>query len=86
MRAAEKGVSLSLLEVDVDSESADRGLLGIVKDTPAGPLALRTVVRIAAHDTEKSILRDIVEWADEHSPVDDAVRRAVPVELTVVVG
>jgi uncharacterized OsmC-like protein len=86
MRAAEKGVRLNLLEVDVDSESDDRGLLGIGEDTPAGPLGLRTVVRIAANDTEEAALRDIVQWADEHSPVDDAIRRAVPVELTVVIG
>ena len=86
MRAAEKGVSLNLLEVDVDSESDDRGLLGIGKDTPAGPLVLRTLVRIAAKDTEEAALHDIVRWADEHSPVDDALRRAVPVELTVLIG
>lgn len=47
---------------------------------------MRTVVRIATDDVEEAALRDIVRWADEHSPLDDAVRRAVPVELTVEIG
>lgn len=86
MRAAEKGVDLSLLEVEVDSESDNRGLLGLGDDIPAGPLGLRTLVRVAAADADDATLRDIVQWADEHSPVDDAVRRAVPVELVVMTG
>lgn len=86
MRAAETGVDLSLLEVEVDSESDNRGLLGLGDDIPAGPLGLRTLVRVAAADADDATLRDIVQWADEHSPVDDAVRRAVPVELVVMTG
>ncbi|MDR6558821.1 putative OsmC-like protein [Arthrobacter pascens] len=86
MRAAEEGVDLSLLEVEVDSESDNRGLLGLGDDIPAGPLGLRTLVRVAAADVDDATLRDIVQWADEHSPVDDAVRRAVPVELVVMTG
>jgi hypothetical protein len=61
-------------------------MLGLGDQVPAGPLDLRTVVRVAATDADETALRDIVQWADEHSPVDDAVRRAVPVELVVVTG
>jgi uncharacterized OsmC-like protein len=68
MRAAEEGVDLSLLEVEVDSESDNRGLLGLGDDVPAGPLGLRTLVRVAAADADDATLRDIVQWADEHSP------------------
>lgn len=86
MRAAETGVTLTLLQVDVDSDSDNRGLLGLDDGIPAGPLGLRTVVRVAAEDADEASLHAMVRWADEHSPVDDAVRRAVPVELAIVVG
>lgn len=85
MRAAETGVMLSRLEVEVDSESDDRGLLGIGSDVPAGPLGMRTVVRLASANADEAALGDLVRWADEHSPVDDAVRRAIPVELAIKV-
>jgi hypothetical protein len=76
---------LSRLEVEVDSESDDRGLLGIGPDVPAGPLVMRTVVRLASANSDEAALGDLVRWADEHSPVDDAVRRAIPVELAIKV-
>lgn len=83
MRAAETGVMLSRLEVEVDSESDNRGLLGIGPDVPAGPLGMRSVVRLSSANADEVALRDLVRWADEHSPVDDAVRRAVPLELAI---
>lgn len=50
---------------------------------PTGPLSVRTNVRIAAAGVEEEKLRDIVEWADVHSPVADALRRAVPSRIEV---
>jgi uncharacterized OsmC-like protein len=85
MRAAQEGISLSLLEVTVDSESDDRGLLGMNESTPAGPLTARVRVRIAAGGVSEERLRRLVEWADHHSPVTDCVRRAVPTALDVEV-
>ena len=41
MRAAERGVALHGLRVAVDSESDDRGILGIAENVPAGPLSMR---------------------------------------------
>src|SRR2546428_7501604 len=41
MRAAQESVSLSDLEVAVDSESDDRGILGIDDRVPAGPRSVR---------------------------------------------
>jgi uncharacterized OsmC-like protein len=78
MRAAELGVQLQRLEVTVDSESDDRGLLGMDEAIPAGPLSSRIRVRIEAAGVDPEQLRDLVEWADRHSPVSDAVRREVP--------
>lgn len=86
MRAAQLGVSLTDLEVTVDSESDDRGLLGLDESIPAGPLSFRVRVRVAAPGVTAEELRQLVEWADHHSPVADAVRRAVPVSLEVEIA
>jgi len=85
MRAAELGIRLRTLEVTVDSESDDRGLLGMDDSVPAGPLGARVRVRIAAEGVEPERLHELVEWADHHPPVSDAVRRAVPTSVEVEV-
>lgn len=85
MRAAEQGVVLSSLEVEVDGESDDRGILGIAEDVPAGPVSMKVAVRaVSAHD--EGTVREVIAWGLEHCPVDDAVRRPVPVELDVHVA
>jgi uncharacterized OsmC-like protein len=86
MRAAETGVTLTGLVVTVDSESDDRGILGIDDTVPAGPLSVRVAVRVESADATEDRVRAIVDWGTTHCPVDDSVRRAVPVELTVTVG
>lgn len=86
MKAAEEGVALSRLEVVVDSESDDRGLLGLSGEVPAGPLSMRVRVAIEAEGVSAERLREIVEWAREHSPVDDAIRRAVPLTVEIQTG
>jgi uncharacterized OsmC-like protein len=83
MRAAQLGVALTTLEVTVDSESDDRGLLGVDEGIPAGPLAVRTRVQIGAAGVAPERLRELVEWAEAHSPVADAVRRAVPTRTEI---
>ena len=83
MRAAVEGVELNRLEVTVDSESDDRGILGIDEAVPAGPLSLRARVRIEASNTPADRLREIAEWGLRHCPVDDAARRAVPVNVEI---
>lgn len=85
MRAAQEGINLKVLEVTVDSESDDRGLLGMDESIPAGPLSARVRVRIAADDIDPARLRGLVEWADRHSPVTDGVRRAIPTKVEVEV-
>lgn len=83
MRAAQEGIALKKLEVSVDSQSDDRGLLGMDDSIPAGPLSARVSVRIAADGVSEERLRQLVEWADRHSPVTDCVRRAVPTNVEV---
>jgi uncharacterized OsmC-like protein len=81
MRAAELGIPVRHVEVVVDSESDDRGILAMDGGVPAGPLTLAARVRISADRVEPQALRELVEWAEQHSPISDALRRAVPTSV-----
>jgi uncharacterized OsmC-like protein len=83
LRAAMLGVELTDVQVTVDSQSNDYGILGIDESVPSGPLSVRTRVRVAAEDTDEAALRDLVEWAVAHCPVADAAKRAVPMTVEV---
>ena len=84
MRAAMLGIKLSALEVTVDSESDDRGILGIDESVPAGPLSARVAVRLTADGQDPSTLEEIAHWGVKHCPVCDAMERAVPITTEVV--
>jgi uncharacterized OsmC-like protein len=62
MRAAQLGVELSGLEVTVDSESDDRGILGIDDAVRAGPLSIRVGVRMTSPTTDQTGLGQLAEW------------------------
>jgi uncharacterized OsmC-like protein len=81
MRAASLGQAVSGLSVTVDSESDDRGILGLDESIPAGPLSTRVVVR--ATGVAADSLREMSEWAVAHCPVTDAVSRLVPIQVIV---
>jgi uncharacterized OsmC-like protein len=83
MRAAALGVAITSLDVTIDSESDDRGILGIDASVPAGPLSLRVAISLRAPGTEADTLRAIAEWGVDHCPVVDAVRRAVETEVAI---
>jgi uncharacterized OsmC-like protein len=81
MRAATEGIEVRALGVEVDSESDDRGILGLDDATPAGPLSVRVAVSIDSDAGDR--LRALVDWAVAHCPVTDALRRSVRVEVVV---
>jgi uncharacterized OsmC-like protein len=83
MRAAELGIPLQRVEVVVDSESDDRGILAIDDTVPPGPLSVRTTVRITADEVDPRTLHELVEWADRYAPISDVIRRAVPLNVEV---
>lgn len=83
LRAAQMGVALTTLEVTVGSTSDDRGLVGMDDTIPAGPLDISVRVRIGAVGASQEQLREIVHWAEIHSPVGDALRRPIPMTVEV---
>lgn len=83
MRAAQLGIGGFVVEVDVDSESDDRGILGLDPATPSGPLSMRIGFRMRAAGAGLDVLEELAVWAVEHCPVSDAVRRGVPVHIEV---
>ena len=85
MRAAKLGIPLSLLEVTVESESDNRGILGLDAEVPACFTQLTTRVRIGSHEASADTLEELVRWADAHSPVGCTVCRTSEYTLAVEV-
>jgi len=83
IRAASLGIELRSVDVEVDSESDDRGILGLDDRIAAGALSARAVVSIDAPDANRGTVEALAAWALDHCPVTDTVRRAVPFELEV---
>jgi uncharacterized OsmC-like protein len=81
--AAEDGIELDQLEVTVDSDSDDRGLLGM-DGVPAGPLVTRVRITISAAAVHPERLRALVDRAELRSPVGQALRGAGMVEVELV--
>jgi uncharacterized OsmC-like protein len=85
MRAAQLGVGLKTLEATVESESDQRGMLGLDEHVSAAFTTMRLRVRIAADDVAAEDLRALVRWGDAHSPVASTVRdspvTAVEIEI-----
>ncbi|MGH2662064.1 MAG: OsmC family protein [Actinomycetota bacterium] len=83
MEAALEGVTLRSLEVEVDSESDDRGILGMDHSVPAGPLSARVRVRAASEGVDAGRLRELLERGARRCPVYDATNRAVELALEI---
>jgi uncharacterized OsmC-like protein len=86
MRAAQLGIAGFSCTVEVDSESDDRGILGLDAEVPGGPLSMRIGVQVGGDGVGPRELEDIATWAVDHCPVSDAVRREVPVRVEVSFG
>lgn len=86
MRAAQQGVGLDSLEVEVDSESDDRGILGMDPSVPSGPLSMSVRIRLSGSGATEDELREVAGWGKSHCPVCDATERPVGVEVTVLPG
>jgi uncharacterized OsmC-like protein len=90
LRAAQHGVALSALEVQVRSRSDARGVFGMTdahgQVVQAGPLGVELSVRVEAAGVTPDRLRALVEDSCRCSPIPDAVQRATPLALHIEVG
>ena len=83
IRAASTGVDLGPIEVEVDSESDDRGILGLDEEIAAGALSVRVAVRLPDAELDPDSRRDLVAWAVAHCPVTESLGRAVPLSIEI---
>jgi uncharacterized OsmC-like protein len=85
IRAATLGLDLDPgeVEVTVDSESDDRGILGLDDDIDAGALSMKVVVRLGGTSLGREARTALARWALDHCPVTDTAARPVPIELEV---
>jgi uncharacterized OsmC-like protein len=81
MKAALEEVELGRVEVTVDSQSDDLGILGIDDGVPAGPVSVSVRVKLESNGHDPQRLRELVAWAHDHCPVCDLTKRAVPISL-----
>lgn len=80
-RAALLEIPIDKLEVDVGSDFDARGML-YLSDQPPGFDVLRYKIYIESPAPEEEVMQ-MIEEADNHSPVLDDFRRAIPVEREV---
>src|SRR5256714_2987080 len=83
MNAARRGINLTTLEVTVEADGDNRGILGMDDAVSAGHAALRTNVKIAADNASPEQLQELVRYAEARSPVGCTVRDAPPNSLHV---
>lgn len=86
LRAAQIGLTLSTLEVTVEGDPDDTGMLGFLgidECIPPGEHGIRIRFRLGAEDVTPEQLHEPVAWVEAHSPVGDSVRRAIPSKVEV---
>ncbi len=90
MVAAEEGIVLDHLEVEVGSRSDARGLLGMRdadgRQVGAGPVAMHIEVCLGATGAEDARLRHLVEAALKRSPMQGALSGCTALTVAVGVG
>ena len=86
MEAAREGVDLTDLDVEVDSVSDDRGILGMDPAAHAGPYSMRIRIRARASGVDEQRLREVVASGADRCPVCDATKRPVEVSVEIEAG
>jgi uncharacterized OsmC-like protein len=86
MRAAKQGITLTRLEITVESSSDIRGLLGTDDKISAELSQIVCRVKIGADGVAPERLRELAVWGDRHSPVACTTRSTPEVAIEVEVG
>jgi uncharacterized OsmC-like protein len=83
--AAELGVALERVTVELEGDIDLRGYLGLSDEVPPGYAALRIAVRLEGPEPEERY-RELAEEAERHCPLLDALVRPVPLERELRLG
>jgi uncharacterized OsmC-like protein len=83
MEAAREGIDLADLTVEVDSESDDRGILGMDPEAHVGPYSMRVRVRATGAGVDPQRLEAVVATGAGRCPVCDAAKRSVDVSVEI---
>ncbi len=86
LRAAQIGITLTSLEVTVEGDPDDVGVLGFLgidESIPPGEHGIVIRFRLGAENATFEQLHELVAWVEAHSPVGDSVRRAIPSKAEV---
>jgi uncharacterized OsmC-like protein len=83
--AAELGVKLDKVEIDIDGDLDLRGFFGLDDRVRAGFDAVRIRVRLSGPESDARY-RELADAVDAHCPVLDLFRNPVPVERSVAVS
>ena len=75
MRAAQTGVDIHSLQVEVQADYDDGALFGTAEGVPPGYLEVRYTVTVDADASEDEIMQ-VLDHADVHSPYLDIFSRA----------
>ncbi|MFY9314568.1 MAG: OsmC family protein [Burkholderiales bacterium] len=86
LRAAQRGIALTAIEVKVSSESDTRGMLGLGEQVHLDMDQLRVSVRVGASGVQEAELRELVTWAISHSPVGCTDLDSAELHVEVVRG
>jgi uncharacterized OsmC-like protein len=74
MRAAQLGVEIHSLQVEIQADYDDGALFGTASGVPPGYLEVRYTVTVEAAAPESDIM-EILDYADSHSPYLDVFSR-----------
>ena len=85
--AAAEGIELESLELTAGARSDVRGLLGMADEhgapVPAGYSVIRLQVRVSAPGVPRERLRELIERANQQSPVSSALQQGAPLQLSI---
>ncbi|ODT95472.1 MAG: hypothetical protein ABS81_31680 [Pseudonocardia sp. SCN 72-86] len=81
--AANRGVPLDRVDVEVTASNNDARFYGVATDDPPTPFGFRATVRLTAPDATAEQVAGLHAYADESCPVMNVLRNPVEIELVV---
>ncbi|MGP2522389.1 OsmC family protein [Pantoea ananatis] len=84
LMAAEKGVELESIELDLYFDIDMKGFLGLDKNVRKGAKSIRVDVRLNSQTASREQLEELVSLLPEASPIHDTLANPVPIATRLV--